>query len=580
MNKVLIIDDDKELCALMKKCIEQEKLSAVTVYNGIEGVRLIDENKDSYSLIILDVMLPDIDGFQILQKIRDTSNIPVLMLTAKSSEEDKVFGLRLGADDYLTKPFGINELLARVNSLIRRYTTLNPFTADIDSISLKDMVIDKLNRTVTVKDIPVLLTGKEFDLLRFGDNYIINIEIKTESSIDKIFKQQQKNKYYLEFLNKEIYIYTYILNENKLYKLIRKDSNNEIKEATFNELCNKLLLQEVVTFNNIDDLFNPSDYLVSPFNSPEKFMAEGYFLTVQQEQIYNEIRTKLSDATTKFIALTGSAGTGKTLLTYHIAKESIRKGEKVLILHCAPLNSGHKILMEEYGWSIHMPKYAPNTTDFDLIIIDEAQRMYPYQFDKYIEEVRTFNKKCIFSYDENQYLRDNEKNYHTKERIEKELSCTPYKLTDKIRTNKEIAYFIRQLFNLKKNISNIDYPNIELTYCKNYFSAKSLLQELSKKNWKVPNYTPGTRSTFHYEAYLSGDTECAHSVVGQEFDNVVIVIDDSFKYNSQGDLIADNTYYSQRQMLYQIITRTRKKLHIVIIDNEVMLDRCIDILNK
>ena len=167
MNKVLIIDDDKELCALMKKCIEQEKLSAVTVYNGIEGVRLIDENKDSYSLIILDVMLPDIDGFQILQKIRDTSNIPVLMLTAKSSEEDKVFGLRLGADDYLTKPFGIYELLARVNSLIRRYTTLNPFTADIDSISLKDMVIDKLNRTVTVKDIPVLLTGKEFDLLLF-----------------------------------------------------------------------------------------------------------------------------------------------------------------------------------------------------------------------------------------------------------------------------------------------------------------------------------------------------------------------------------------------------------------------------
>ena len=167
MNKVLIIDDDKALCALMKKCIEQEKLSAVTVYNGIEGVRLIDENKDSYSLIILDVMLPDIDGFQILQKIRDTSNIPVLMLTAKSSEEDKVFGLRLGADDYLTKPFGINELLARVNSLIRRYTTLNPFTADIDSISLKDMVIDKLNRTVTVKDIPVLLTGKEFDLLLF-----------------------------------------------------------------------------------------------------------------------------------------------------------------------------------------------------------------------------------------------------------------------------------------------------------------------------------------------------------------------------------------------------------------------------
>ncbi|EOS79493.1 hypothetical protein C817_02741 [Dorea sp. 5-2] len=167
MNNVLIIDDDKELCALMKKCVEQENLSAIVAYNGIKGLRLIDESKDSCSLIILDVMLPDIDGFQILKKIRDTSNIPVLMLTAKSNEEDKVFGLRLGADDYLTKPFSINELMARVNSLIRRYTTLNPFTADTDNILLKDMVIDKLNRTVSVKDIPVSLTGKEFDLLLF-----------------------------------------------------------------------------------------------------------------------------------------------------------------------------------------------------------------------------------------------------------------------------------------------------------------------------------------------------------------------------------------------------------------------------
>lgn len=381
-------------------------------------------------------------------------------------------------------------------------------------------------------------------------------------------------------MDKPLHIYTFISNENKLYKLVIRNNGDEIEEITFNELCNILMSQEVVTFNNIDDLFNPSDYLVSPFNSPEKFMSEGYFLTVQQEQIYKEIQTKLSDTVTNFIALTGGAGTGKTLLTYHIAKETIQRGKKVLILHCAPLNSGHQILMDEYNWSIYMPKYAPNTIDFDLIIIDEAQRMYPYQFDKYIKEVRTLNKKCIFSYDEKQYLRDNEKQYHTKERIEKELLCTPYKLTDKIRTNKEIAYFIRQLFNIKKNIPNIDYTNIELTYCKDCYSAKLLLQELLERGWKTPNYTPGTRSFFHYEAYLSNDTESAHSVVGQEFNNVVVVIDESFKYNSQGDLIADNTYYSQRQMLYQIITRTRKKLHIVIINNEVMLNRCIDILSK
>lgn len=464
-----------------------------------------------------------------------------------------------------------------ITSGIKNYE-LNGIESFVDELLKANNNISIVNRYYLGYSIPQI--GKEFDLLRFGHNYIINIEIKTESSIEKILKQQQKNKYYLSFLDKPLHIYTFISNENKLYKLVIRNNGDEIEEITFNELCNILMSQEVVTFNNIDDLFNPSDYLVSPFNSPEKFMSEGYFLTVQQEQIYKEIQTKLSDTATNFIALTGGAGTGKTLLTYHIAKETIQRGKKVLILHCAPLNSGHQILMDEYNWSIYMPKYAPNTIDFDLIIIDEAQRMYPYQFDKYIKEVRTLNKKCIFSYDEKQYLRDNEKQYHTKERIEKELLCTPYKLTDKIRTNKEIAYFIRQLFNIKKNIPNIDYTNIELTYCKDCYSAKLLLQELLERGWKTPNYTPETRSFFHYEAYLSNDTESAHSVVGQEFNNVVVVIDESFKYNSQGDLIADNTYYSQRQMLYQIITRTRKKLHIVIINNEVMLNRCIDILSK
>lgn len=126
------------------------------------------EKENDFTLIILDVMLPDVDGFQILQEIRKVNNIPVLMLTARDDEEDKVFGLRLGADDYLTKPFSINELMARVNSLIRRYTTLNPVVgSEAATMLLKDMVIDKSNRTVTVQNLPVELTGKEFDLLLF-----------------------------------------------------------------------------------------------------------------------------------------------------------------------------------------------------------------------------------------------------------------------------------------------------------------------------------------------------------------------------------------------------------------------------
>lgn len=168
MNHVLIIDDDKELCALMKKCVQMENLSVLVAHNGLDGLRLAEENKENCVLIILDIMMPDYDGFQVLQKIRETNNVSVLMLTAKSDEEDKVSGLRLGADDYLTKPFSINELMARVNSLIRRYTTLNPVAGnEAATLLLKDMVIDKINRTVSVRNIPVELTGKEFDLLCF-----------------------------------------------------------------------------------------------------------------------------------------------------------------------------------------------------------------------------------------------------------------------------------------------------------------------------------------------------------------------------------------------------------------------------
>lgn len=168
MNRVLIIDDDNELCALMKKCVEQEDMVALTASGGMAGLRIANENRGDLSLVILDVMMPDLDGFQVLPKIRESSNVPVLMLTAKSDEENKVSGLRLGADDYLTKPFSIKELMARVNSLIRRYTTLNQGAETAsECMTLKNMVIDKGNRIVTVNGDPITLTGKEFDILLF-----------------------------------------------------------------------------------------------------------------------------------------------------------------------------------------------------------------------------------------------------------------------------------------------------------------------------------------------------------------------------------------------------------------------------
>ena len=166
-----MIDDDKELCSLIKKCLDNEEMSTIVAFSGSVGLKALDENKDKLSLIILDVMLPDLDGFSILKRVREISNVPVLMLTAKNSEEDKIIGLRTGADDYLTKPFSINELTARVTSLIRRFTTLNntPNTQK-GHLILKGMTIDIDNRIVCVNDEQIDLTGKEFDLLLFLAN--------------------------------------------------------------------------------------------------------------------------------------------------------------------------------------------------------------------------------------------------------------------------------------------------------------------------------------------------------------------------------------------------------------------------
>lgn len=166
MNKILIIDDDIELCKLLQKCLTREGYSSDLVHTGTQGIKMVQIN--DYSLIILDVMLPEINGFSVLTEIRNTSTVPILMLTAKNSECDKINGLRLGADDYITKPFSINEFLARVVSLIRRYTTFNNSQEiSIDLLEFKGLKIDLNNYEVLVNDKKIDLTAKEFDLLYF-----------------------------------------------------------------------------------------------------------------------------------------------------------------------------------------------------------------------------------------------------------------------------------------------------------------------------------------------------------------------------------------------------------------------------
>ena len=166
-QKILIIDDDIELCALVERYLETEGYVVTTKHNGVDG--LTEGLTTSYQLVVLDVMLPQKNGFDVLSDLRKTSSVPVLMLTAKDSEIDKVLGLRLGADDYLTKPFSMNEFVARVQSIIRRYTTLGGESVEESAsmLTFDNLSIAPATREVIASGATVDLTAKEFDLLYF-----------------------------------------------------------------------------------------------------------------------------------------------------------------------------------------------------------------------------------------------------------------------------------------------------------------------------------------------------------------------------------------------------------------------------
>ena len=164
-NKILIIDDDIDLCYLLKNYLMLENYNVTICNDGLSGV--MEANANTYQLIILDIMLPNMNGFEVLTTIRKTNSVPVLMLTAKDSEVDKVSGLRLGADDYLTKPFLQNEFIARVQSLIRRYTIFNAKHEELETLSFKGLAINRPLRLVNVNNDAIKLTAKEFDLLLF-----------------------------------------------------------------------------------------------------------------------------------------------------------------------------------------------------------------------------------------------------------------------------------------------------------------------------------------------------------------------------------------------------------------------------
>ncbi|MEY8750621.1 response regulator transcription factor [Alkalicoccobacillus gibsonii] len=161
-TRVLVVDDEKELLQLVATYLLNESYEVLKASDGYEALHLLET--ESIDLVILDIMMEGIDGFELCKRIRATSSIPVVMLTAKSSEEDRIRGLKLGADDYVVKPFSPRELMARVEAVLRRMKVGQP---DEQEIRINELLIDKNGRKVFVENEVTTLTKKEYDLLVF-----------------------------------------------------------------------------------------------------------------------------------------------------------------------------------------------------------------------------------------------------------------------------------------------------------------------------------------------------------------------------------------------------------------------------
>ena len=162
-KRVLVVDDEKLIVKGIRFSLEQDGMEVDVAYDGEEAIRLAKEN--SYDMLLLDVMLPKHDGFEVCQTIREFSDVPIIMLTAKGDDMDKILGLEYGADDYITKPFNILEVKARIKAIMRRTGKRNGEKEGRKLLLKGDMEIDCESRRVTIGDREINLTAKEFDLL-------------------------------------------------------------------------------------------------------------------------------------------------------------------------------------------------------------------------------------------------------------------------------------------------------------------------------------------------------------------------------------------------------------------------------
>ena len=164
MYNILICDDERDIVRSLEIYLKAENYNTFCAYNGKEALEIVSQN--DIHLVLMDIMMPETDGISAMIELRKSTNIPVILLTAKSEDSDKILGLNVGADDYITKPFNPVELLARVRSCLRRYMQLGGGTLKTAQITIGEITLDDNEKSVTVGNEPVSLTPTEFEILK------------------------------------------------------------------------------------------------------------------------------------------------------------------------------------------------------------------------------------------------------------------------------------------------------------------------------------------------------------------------------------------------------------------------------
>lgn len=209
---ILVVEDDVDINNLISKTLEKQQYKITQAFSGSEA--LLQLSISEYSLILLDLMLPGMSGEEIIKKIRNEKEMPIIVISAKTSLKDKVNVLNIGADDYITKPFESEEIIARVNSNLRRYRKYKTETTLDKIYKFKNITLDEESREVKINDIDIHLTGYEFDIL--------SILIKNPDKVysrESLYEQVWKNGYYGE----DNSVNVHISNIRKKIKAVSKD---------------------------------------------------------------------------------------------------------------------------------------------------------------------------------------------------------------------------------------------------------------------------------------------------------------------------------------------------------------------